>query len=174
MDNFPRGWGCTDGLGGATVSLFAAFALVLAAAGTATPAHPEAKPFVAESNAQADVAAALSRAKVSGKRVIVVLGANWCHDSRALAGWFASPRFAAMMKTRYEVAYVDIGMPQRGQGRNLDVPQRYGIKAVKGKPTVMILSTDGQLLNKKDAPKWRNAASRSEDDIFNHFNTFGE
>jgi hypothetical protein len=35
-----------------------------------------------------------------------------------------------------------------------------------------VLSSDGKLLNsKKDAASWRNAASRSEDDIFRYFAT---
>lgn len=155
-----------------TVS-FLALALLLAAPEAGTPAHPEAKPFVTETNAQADVTAALSRTKISGKRVIVVLGANWCHDSRGLAGWFATPRFNAMLKGKYEIVYVDVGIPQKKQGRNLDVAQRFGVKKIKGTPTVMVLSPDGQLLNKKDAPSWRNAGSRTEDQIFNYFNTYG-
>ncbi len=155
-----------------TVSFFA-LALLLAAPEANTPAHPEAKPFVTETDAQANVASALSRAKVSNKQVIVVLGANWCHDSRGLAGWFATPRFAAMLKGKYEVVYVDVGIPQRKKGRNLGVAGRYGINRIKGTPTVMILSREGVLLNKKDASSWRNAASRTEDQIFNYFNTFG-
>jgi hypothetical protein len=37
----------------------------------------------------------------------------------------------------------------------------------------MVLSPDGKLLNsKKDAASWRNAASRSDDDIFRYFAEF--
>lgn len=128
-------------------------------------AHPEASPFNAKANASADVDAALVRAKVAGKRVIIVMGANWCHDSRALAGWFAAPRFASMLGPRYEIVYVDVGY----KDRNLDIAKRFKAKKITGTPTVIILSPDGKLLNKADAGSWRNAASRSEDDIYRAF-----
>ena len=120
-------------------------------------------------DAHADVDAALTRAATSNKRVIVVMGANWCHDSKSLGRRFETPRFAEMMQPRYEIVYVDVGKPQTGSGRNLDIAKRFGAKKIKGTPTVLILSPQGKLLNKKDAGSWRNAASRSEDDVFAYF-----
>lgn len=130
--------------------------------------HPEARPFDASANAQRNLDSVL--AANEGKNIIVILGANWCHDSRALAGWFAELRFAEMLHDRYQIVYVDVGTPQTGQGRNLDIAKRFGITKVKGTPLVLIVSPDGKLLNsKKDAVGWRNAASRSGDDIFAYF-----
>jgi thiol-disulfide isomerase/thioredoxin len=131
--------------------------------------HPEAALYDPARTASADVDAALSRARTSNKRVILVMGANWCHDSKALAGWFETPRFKAMLAAQYELVYVDVGM----KNRNIDIARRFGIKAIKGTPTVLILSPEGKLLNKKDAPGWRNAATRSEDDVFAYFANFG-
>jgi thiol-disulfide isomerase/thioredoxin len=135
--------------------------------------HPEAKLYDAARDAKADVSAALARAKSANKRVILVMGANWCHDSKALAGWFESARFKAMLTPLYEIVYIDVGKPQRREGRNIEIAQGYGIKKIKGTPTVLILSPEGTLLNKKDAPTWRNAASRSEEAIFGYFAGFG-
>ena len=134
----------------------------------ATANHPEARPFDQSANATEQVNAALARARISGKRVIVVMGANWCHDSRGLAGWFAQPGFAAMLEPKYEIVYVDVGQ----KDRNIDIARRFGIKSIKGTPTVLVLSTRGKLLNRKSAPKWRDAASREEEDIFAYFDQF--
>jgi Thioredoxin-like len=131
--------------------------------------HIEARVYDPSADAKGDVNAALTRAAASGKRVIIVLGANWCHDSIGLAGWFATPRFAAMLSSKYEIVYVDVGMPQTGNGRNLDIAKPFNAKKIKATPTVLILSPHGALLNKKDASSWRNAASRNEDDIFLYF-----
>lgn len=147
--------------------------LSLPVSAATTSAHPEAKLYDATRDARADVSAALARAKASNKRVILVMGANWCHDSKALAGWFESARFKAMLAPLYEIVYIDVGKPQRREGRNIEIAREFGIKKIKGTPTVLILSTEGALLNKKDAPTWRNAASRSEDDIFRSFAEFG-
>ncbi len=151
----------------------APLAAPIASQADAAPAHPEASPYDETADASADLAAALTRAAVANKRVIVVMGANWCHDSRALAGWFATPRFAAMLAPRYEVVYVDAGHPVDGDLHNAAIAQRFGLKKLKGTPTVFVASPDGTRLNsKKDAASWRNAASRGEDDIFAYFAAF--
>ena len=130
--------------------------------------HPEARPFDQSANATEQVDAALARARISDKRVILVMGANWCHDSRGLSGWFAEPRFAAMLEPKYEIVYVDVGQ----KDRNIDIARRFGIKSIKGTPTVLVLSPRGKLLNRRSAPKWRDAASREDEDIFAYFDQF--
>ncbi|XVJ64322.1 MAG: thioredoxin family protein [Sphingopyxis sp.] len=110
--------------------------------------------------------AALAAARQSGKRVLLVMGTGGCHDSAWFANLLATQRFAPV-RARYEIVYADIGMPQvRGHGRNPEVAKRFGFKKIKGTPTIAVLSADGEVLNRKAAPKWRNAASRSDDDIY--------
>ena len=130
--------------------------------------HPEARPFDVKADAKSGVDAALTRAKSGNRMVMIVMGANWCHDSRALAGWFAQPHFAAMIVSRYELVYVDVGM----RDRNIDIARRFGLKSIKGTPTVLIVDGDGKLLNRKNAPKWRNASSRSQQEIYKAFAEF--
>ena len=131
----------------------AVLALALALAGCASvpqaaaPPHPEARLYAPEADAMADVDAALARAAASAKRVLLVLGANWCHDSRALAGWLETPRFAALTAARYEVVYVDVGIPQTGEGRNLEIAKRFGLADVPGTPALLVLTAEGEALN---------------------------
>ncbi len=145
---------------------------------TSTPSHDAAAAvevghvYAEGRDASADVDAALSRAAVSGKTVIIVMGANWCHDSRGLAKWFETPRFTAMMQPKYEIVYVDAGKPQTGDGRNPDIIKRFGGKKQKNTPYVMMISSGGKLLNRDDARSWRNADSRSEDAIYRYFAEF--
>ncbi|OZA94589.1 thioredoxin family protein [Altererythrobacter sp. H2] len=143
----------------------------LALAGCATTGapktgHPEARSYNAAPDAVAAVDAALVRAAERGTRVLVVFGANWCHDSRALAGWLETPRFAALVAERYELVFVNVGMPQTGDGHNLGLARRFGLDAVPGTPAVLVLRSDGRALNLDSAASWRNAASRSEEAIF--------
>lgn len=110
---------------------------------------------------------------ISGKKLLIIMGANWCHDSAALANMLDSERFAGMITQNYEVLFVDVGVPQTGKGRNLDIAKRFGIKKIKGTPTVLVLSPQGKLLNsKKDAASWRNAASRDENAVYRYFAEF--
>ncbi len=144
--------------------------LALALAGCATmpagPVGPEAAAYAVTPDAMADVDAALARASASNKRVLLVMGANWCHDSRALAGWLETPRFAALTARSFEVVYVDVGVPQTGKGRNLEIAQRFGLAELPGTPALLALTADGKAVNLDTAASWRNAASRSEDAIF--------
>ena len=135
-------------------------------------AHPEARAYDETRDAAADVDAALAEANVSGKNVLLVMGANWCHDSRAFAGWMETPRFAAMLEQEFETVYVDVGNPQNGEGRNLAIAARFGLDSIVGTPTVLIIAPDGTLLNKDTAGSWRNTASRSEGAIFDELANF--
>lgn len=132
----------------------------------AAPAHhPEARSYAVSPDAAADVDAALARAAASDKRVLLVLGANWCHDSRALAGWLETPRFAALIAAHYELVFVNVGMPQTGDGHNLPIARRFGLAEMKGTPALLVLTPDGRAINLDTAATWRNAASRSEDAV---------
>ncbi len=129
--------------------------------------HPEARPFDPEPAliAQKAVDEALSDAALAGKHAMIVMGANWCHDSRALAGWFQTPRFEAMLEENYVVRYIDVGQ----KDRNIDVAQRFGLDSIVGTPTIIVTDTQGDVLNLETAPTWRNAASRTEDQIYDYF-----
>ncbi|MFC4291185.1 thioredoxin family protein [Sphingorhabdus arenilitoris] len=134
--------------------------------------HAEATPYdegPSRAEVDANVDIALARAKAFGKHSIIVLGANWCHDSRALAGWLEAERFKPVMAQNFELVYVDAGMPQmKGQARNQHLITRFGGKKQKGTPYLMLISPEGTLLNRKDAGSWRNAASRSADEIYSY------
>ena len=95
--------------------------------------------------------AALAKARQSGQPVLLVMGANECHDSAWLANLLATDRFAPV-RERYAIVYADIGMPHvKGLGRNPDVPKRFGFR-IKGTPTVAILDAKGRVLNRKARP----------------------
>ena len=150
----------------AAIAAGLALALVSCATTPPAPAHPEAKSYAVTPDAMGDVDAALARASTNGKRVLLVMGANWCHDSRALAGWLETERFAALVADHYELVYVNIGMPQTGDGHNLAIAAHYGLDELPGTPNVLVVTPEGLLVNPDTATTWRNAASRSEDAIY--------
>lgn len=146
-------------------------ALPVAAQETAAPTGP----FDEVSDGAAALAVALADAAARQtadpagppQRVLAVFGANWCHDSRDLATMLERPRIAALIARQYQVVLIDAGMPQTGNGRNLDVAARHGVADITGTPTVLVLDADGQLLNSPDnARAWRNASSRSEGEVY--------
>ena len=124
--------------------------------------HPEAELFEADRDAKADVDAALAQGAAEDKTTLVVMGANWCHDSRALAGWFSTDEdISAVLERDFVVAYVDVAK----KNRNIDVAQRFGIDSIVGTPTVIMVAPDGTVLNRDTAVTWRNSASRTKAEI---------
>jgi len=98
------------------------------------------------------------------------MGANWCHDSRALAGHFETQRFQTLLNENFSLVYVDVG----NKDKNLEVAKGFGLETIEGTPTVIVTDPSGAVLNLADAPSWRNAASRDGDDIYIYFAKYAE
>ncbi|CAM3633317.1 thioredoxin family protein [Litorimonas haliclonae] len=130
--------------------------------------HGEVLPFYNRRNDSKKVDAAIIEAARSGKKALIVMGANWCHDSRSLATHLETPRFKDMIRASYILEYVDVGQ----KNKNQDIAKRFGLDGTPGTPTVLIIDGTGTLLNSKEAPTWRNAASRSENEIFDYFERY--
>ncbi len=152
---------------------FSAPALLLLLAGAVEPVEKPKAPVAAkeqaasfypqDANGPAVLDAALADAKAQGKLAVIVFGADWCHDSRGLARVLLSDAFKTRFGARFTVTFIDVGVPQTGKGRNLDLVKKLGVKDLKGTPAMFVVSAKGKRINsKKDAVSWRNADSRSE------------
>jgi hypothetical protein len=87
-------------------------------AGVENPYRTDA--FAEGSDPMPAIDAALAAAQASGKRVLLVMGMNGCHDSAWLANLVASERFAPV-RDRYHIVFADIGMPRhRAQRRGAE------------------------------------------------------
>lgn len=129
--------------------------------------------YPAQANGPAVLDQALAKAAASNRRAVIVFGADWCHDSRALAQVLTSEAFKSEFSARYDVTLIDIGKPQTGEGHNLELVKRLGVKNLKSTPALFVISPEGKLLNsKKDAVSWRNAESRGTQAIMAWFRGF--
>ena len=126
--------------------LLAGCATVAKTVAGASHDYPEATSYDVSDDAMGDVDAALAKSAENGTRVLLVMGANWCHDSRALAGWLESERIARLVEEKYELVFVNIGMPQRGDGHNLGIAKRFGVDDLPGTPNLLVLTAEGALL----------------------------
>lgn len=126
--------------------------------------------FSADADAMAEAEAALDRAEAEGKRVILVFGANWCHDSRGLAAHFAQADMVALIAAHYELVWIDIGWRER----NLDVLRHFGAATVYGTPTVLVYDPELGLLNGDTMHSWHTAYSRSHDAVVEYFTVWAD
>jgi len=120
----------------------------------AAETDPDGHLFQPSADPLADVQQALGRAADGDRRALVVLGANWCHDSRALASRLHRSPLAEVIQQHYELVFVDVGFYEKGRS----VTQQFGVAHYYATPTVLIIDPlSGQLVNDEDRDIWGNA-----------------
>ena len=138
-----------------------------------TTHHGEALPqytFNAHDNDMERVASAQSTAQANGKLLLVVMGAQWCHDSRGLAAKFSTNQMQTILSDRFETVFVDVGYFDDMHF----LPQKYAYPAYFGTPTVMVINPEtSQLLNEVNLSKWQSADSVPMDDYLAFFSSIG-
>nr|WP_283104624.1 thioredoxin family protein [Shewanella olleyana] len=116
------------------------------------------------------VASVQSTAQAQGKLLLVVMGAQWCHDSRGLAANFSNQTMQPILTSRFETVFVDVGYFDDKHS----LAQKYGYPAYFGTPTVMVIQPKtGQLLNEVNLSKWQSADSVPLDEYIEFFSTIG-
>ncbi len=138
---------------------FLLLVLVTAMAGAA------ALPYDESADAKASLQQALRAAGADQRSVLVIFGANWCEDCRALDQALQSGRNAALIAREFAVVKVDVGRFDR----NLDVAQGYGDPIRKGIPAAVVLSADNRVLYSTKAGELADARRMSETGIYDFF-----
>lgn len=129
--------------------------------------HP--RPFDQNYDAAEAVAAARHQALAEGKRLLLVFGANWCHDSRGLAHHFEDAELAALLDASYVLTYVDVAWRDANQAVLLS----YGVTAIYGTPTVLIIDpSTGDVINRAERNVWTSAASRPIEEARDYFRRY--
>ncbi len=136
--------------------------------------HTDYRLYNADTDSMSDVDAALARAKLRGTKALIVIGANWCHDSRGLAARFDKPKFQTLIADNYELVYVSAGTRPGQRTENRAVSQRFGIDQITGTPTVFIVDGDGAVLNTDSAGYWRRADDIPTDMSYAYFDMYAK
>jgi hypothetical protein len=117
----------------------------------------------------ADLAAALDAARDSNRLLLVVMGANWCHDSRALASRLFQEPLTTVIEEHYEILFVDVGYLEKGK----EVITSLGIPIYYATPTVLIVDpVSSGVVNSLNRHQWAEAATVSMEDSVDYFRQF--
>jgi len=131
----------------------------------ATVVYAAPLPYDETADAKADVKQALNAANKSQMPVLVIFGANWCQDCRALDQALSTGRNAELVKREFKVVKVDVG----NFDKNLDVAQAYGNPIKKGIPAAVVLSPDNKVLYATRLGELADARNMSETGIYDFF-----
>jgi thioredoxin len=99
------------------------------------------------------IAAAISKAKITGKNVVLIFGANWCPDCHALDEQMHRPALARLIAQDFVVVKIDVGR----FNKNLGIGENYGVPIRKGIPAVAVLNPLGKLLYAQSQGQFANA-----------------
>jgi thioredoxin 1 len=122
-------------------------------------------PYVEGADAKAEIRQALAAARASRVPVLVIFGANWCEDCRALDAALSTGKSAELIAQAFKVVKVDVG----NFNHNLDVAAMYGNPIKRGIPAVVVLSPANQVLYASRAGELANARRMSEQGIYEFF-----
>ena len=139
---------------------------------TDEPVIPATRPgelYLPSDDPMVDLAASLDAARISYRQLLVVLGANWCHDSRALASRLFEEPLSTTINEHYEILFVDVGYLEKGK----DVITSLGIPVYYATPTVLIVDpVSRRVTNAQNRHQWGNAASISMQESVEYFQQF--
>lgn len=139
--------------------------LLAALAMAASVAYAAAAPYNEAADAKAEIRQALAEARDSHRSVLVVFGANWCPDCRALDIAMKSGRNAELIGKEFKVVKVDVGKFDR----NLDVARGYDVPIKKGIPAVAIVSPENKVVYATREGEVGDARKMSEDSLYRFF-----
>lgn len=148
------------GMTGAIKPLF-----LLAALLAGFSAYAAELPYSDTADAKADVRRALAQARTKQTPVLLIFGANWCEDCRALDRALKTGKNASLIAREFKVVKIDVG----NFDRNLDVAANYGNPIAKGIPAAVILSPENKVLYSTRAGELSNARRMNEEGIYGFF-----
>jgi thioredoxin-related protein len=117
---------------------------------TASGQQPAGKPYNPDTDARADIKAAVQKAKLENKHVLVQFGGNWCPWClRFHAMVTGVPQLDSLMKADY--VYVLANVPKEKDKRDWALFKEYDYPNRFGFPVFVILDGEGKKLNIQDS-----------------------
>jgi protein disulfide-isomerase len=118
-------------------------------------------PYDEKADAAADVHHALTLAQSDHKQVLLVFGANWCGDCRALdKAMHGSSQ--SLIAGKFDVVKIDVG----NFDKNLDLAARYGNPIDNGIPSVVVLGRDNHVIYSTKGGELANARKMGDQGIY--------
>jgi protein disulfide-isomerase len=134
--------------------------VILAAAANAAD-----RPYNETADAKLDIKQALTQAATAKIPIIVVFGANWCGDCRALDVAMKTGASAPLLSRDFKIVKVDVGQ----FNKNVDIAKSYGVPLEKGIPAVVIISTNNEVLYATKAGELADARKMGDTAIYEFF-----
>ncbi len=131
--------------------LFAALVAGCASQQAAKPYPPVLQP----EEVSAAIENVLAQAAAEDKLALLVLGANWCHDSTDFVAMLEEPALSDWLEQYYVIALFNLGYVEQVA----PYLQPFEVPAVYGTPTVLVVEPDSRRVRNRETHYfWRNAS----------------
>lgn len=112
----------------------------------------------------------LQYAEKENKKLIVLFGADWCPDCRALDRMLVTPEIKNLILKHYIILKIDVGRFDQ----NLELDEILGHPIGKGIPAIVILQPKPfQILATTKGGEFSNASQMSEVQVLTYLKNFG-
>ena len=136
-------------------AIMALLGLLSAGAGATTGPYDE------KASAAADVQHALAAAASDHHKVLLIFGANWCGDCRALDQALHG-KSGPLVDGKFDVVKIDVG----NFDKNLDIDARYGHPIGNGIPAVVLVDADNKIVYSTKGGELANARKMGDQGIY--------
>ena len=123
------------------------------------------RPYDETADARLDIKNAQKEATAAKTPIIIVFGANWCGDCKALSTAMQTGASAPLLSRDFKTVKVDVGRFDK----NLDLAKEYGVPLDKGIPTVAIVSAGNDVLYVTREGELANARALGDKGIYEFF-----
>ncbi|MFT6086599.1 MAG: hypothetical protein ACI9UD_002624 [Glaciecola sp.] len=114
---------------------------------------------------------ALSKALAENKYALIVLGAQWCHDSVGLAENFSTDEMQTVLADRYVTQFIDVAYLEDRR----DITNLVGYPNYFATPSVFIVDpVSNTLINMDSLTEWQSAASVDLQVYIEQFSRFNQ
>ncbi|MCW7507571.1 thioredoxin family protein [Leptospira levettii] len=103
----------------------------------------------------------LAKAKSENRKLIIVFGADWCPDCRALDGIFADPETKTLLDSEFVVMKVDVGRFDK----NLSLNDQLGNPIQNGIPSLVVVSPKGEFITSTKGGEFSNASKMTKEQV---------
>jgi len=136
--------------------LFLATLVILSASAASVIYPPDNDPISTIENAT-------SQAKVDGKALLIVFGADWCGDCRALDKLMDKEPVTKTIAENFEVVHVDVG----NWDKNEPVRTIFGYPAENGIPPLVVMDSNSTVHFVSRNGEFAGASSMGKDELNN-------
>ena len=123
--------------------------------------QPSTPIYNEKADAHHDIASAIANTDRDKRNIVLIFGANWCPDCRALHAQMHKSDIASIIGKNFVIVEIDVGR----EDKNLDLAERYHVPINHGIPALAVLDPHGNLLYAMDQGQFADARNMSYESI---------